>query len=92
MDKNSIAEMVQVRNDVFSIKECLEYVGGSEFIETKPYYDLIENIDELIEKGIEVKSSVDGSTKYAHVGDYIVKDIYGNIDVIRKEEFESDKF
>lgn len=90
MDKNSIAEMVQVRADVFSIKECLEFVQGREFMKTKSASALIENINELIKNGIEVKSSIDGSTKYAHTGDYVAKDIHGNIDVVIKEEFESD--
>lgn len=88
MDKNSIAEMVQVRADAFSIKECLEFVQGREFMKTGSA--LIENINELIKNGIEVKSSIDGSTKYAHIGDYVAKDIHGNIDVVIKEEFESD--
>lgn len=89
-DKNTMTEIVQVRNDAHSIKECMEFVFGSEYVREMSELELLICVKNAYNDGIMVQST-DGSVNYAHVWDYIVKDISGDIHVMTKEEYKENE-
>lgn len=89
LDRNLIAEIIQLREDSVSIKECIEFTNGASYIsDMKESGNIEKEIENVKKNGMIISTSEGEST--IHIGDYIVKYINGDVHTCSKEEFEQD--